>query len=324
MDPRRLLTVAAAGLALGGCALLTPAQRTPASAPQAITATPVAPESRAPTDSGPPPAFDPGPTARPYPEDAEPPPTSAPPPDDAPAHAAPADTVIGGVQVFGWREGRIYTVRTAPLRVTVLALAPGEAVTAKAAGDTVRWQIGEAASGQGPSARTHVLIKPLQSGLETNLVLTTTRRVYLLTLRSGSADAFNAAVAWDYGAVDPPTQPAVALVTGPTAAPDPVSVTPEGPVDARYRITPEGRAPRWTPVRVFNDGVRTVIVLPPRAAVDEIPAVFIRAGRRLQLVNYRQAGNTLVVDRLFDAAELRLGADRPEIVRIRRLAGAAR
>lgn len=171
MDPRRFLTATAVGLTLGGCALLNPDPPPPA--PQAVTPTPVAPEARHPADSAPHPATDPGSAPQPSPEVPESPATSALPPTEP-----PADTVIGGVQVFGWREGRIYTVRTAPLRVTALALAPGETVTAKAAGDTVRWQIGEAASGQGPSARPHVLIKPLQSGLETNLVLTTNQRVY--------------------------------------------------------------------------------------------------------------------------------------------------
>lgn len=315
MDPRRFLTATAVGLTLGGCALLPPDTRSPAPAPQAVSPTPVAPEARHPADSAPHPATGPGSAPQPSPGVPESPTVSALSPTEP-----PADTVIGAVQVFGWQDGRIYTVRTAPLRVTALALAPGETVTAKAAGDTVRWQIGEAASGHGPSARTHVLIKPRQSGLETNLVLTTNQRVYLLALRSGPAGAFNAAVAWDYGAVRQPPETAAAA----NVAPDPVIVTPQGPVDARYRITTDGPAPRWMPTRVFNDGVRTFIALPPAAAVDEIPAVFIRTGRRLQLVNYRQAGPLLIVDRLFDTAELRLGADRPEIVRIRRLAGAAR
>jgi len=96
---------------------------------------------------------------------------------------AETDAVVGGVRVFAWVPGRVYEVRTAPLRVTVLTLGPGEAVTAKAAGDTVRWQIGESTSGEGAGVRSHVMIKPLQTGLETNLVLTTSQRVYLLTLK---------------------------------------------------------------------------------------------------------------------------------------------
>jgi len=244
--------------------------------------------------------------------------------------AASTDAFIGGVRIFGWDPGRVYEVWTAPLRVTALTLAPGEAVTAKAAGDTVRWQIGESISGVGAAVRTHVLIKPLQTGLETNLVLTTSQRVYLLTLRSGAADAFNAAIAWDYAVSS--TTPSSLLETSPgalapTEGPPPVdvaAVTPEGPLDARYRIEPRGRAPRWRPTAVFNDGVRTFIALSPDVAVDETPALFVMTGGDAQLVNYRQADGLLIVDRVFDEAELRLGDRRPRIVRIRRLTGAAR
>ncbi|WP_263973031.1 TrbG/VirB9 family P-type conjugative transfer protein [Brevundimonas goettingensis] len=101
------------------------------------------------------------------------------------------------------------------MRVTTLSLAPGETLVSKAAGDTVRWQIGEAASGSGEGRITHVLLKPLERGLETNLILTTNRRVYLIDLKSGGADAFNAAIAWDAGSVTGASSPVVAQSEGP-------------------------------------------------------------------------------------------------------------
>jgi P-type conjugative transfer protein TrbG len=349
MDPRRFLSVtalwAAAGLALSGCALLRGPYADPVSSSAAITPEVPTPEvgleplPSSEADPGRLPV-EPGSTARPYLEavaQAEPPRrrrAGTPPPETPSGRAAiseanrsaraasSADAFVGGVQVFGWSDGRVYEVWTAPLRVTTLTLAPGEAITAKAAGDTVRWQIGESQSGVGAAARSHVLIKPLQAGLETNLVLTTSQRVYLLTLRSGGADAFNAAIAWDYG-VAVPSRP----VADPLSGLPPVDVqaaTPQGPLDARYRIEARGRSPRWAPTAVFNDGVRTFITLSPGAAIDEAPALFVRAGEDLQLVNYRQADGVLIVDRLFDEAELRLGDRRPQIVRIRRLPGAAR
>jgi type IV secretion system protein VirB9 len=97
---------------------------------------------------------------------------------------------------------------------------------------------------------------------------------------------------------------------------------PEGPLDARYRVEPQGRRPRWTPNAVFNDGRRTFIAFDPDLQVDEAPALFvIAADGELQLTNYRQVGGLYVVDRVFDRAELRLGDRRPQIVRIRRLEG---
>ena len=354
MDPRRLLIPALAGLGLNGCALAgdpVPALGPPSvitADPVASTETPgtsrtAAPEATviafdaaqavegpeaAPANRGPVPyetvasASDPAGRAE----------TAAPGVSGRRAIAAAnlearaasrRDAFVGGVQVFGWSPGRIYEVWTAPLRVTTLTLGAGETLVSRAAGDTVRWQIGETTSGEGPGRRTHVLLKPLQRGLETNLVLTTNRRVYLLDLRSGAADGFNAAIAWDVGAMDEAASPLVEDRAD-LRVPDPVTM-PEGPIDARYRIEPQGRRARWTPVSVFNDGLRTFIAFDPDLQIDEAPALFVIApDGEAQMVNYRQVGGLFIVDRVFDRAELRLGDRRPQVVRIRRLQGAAR
>jgi len=220
---------------------------------------------------------------------------------------------LGGVQVFAYDPGRVYEVWTAPLRVTTLTLSPGETVVSKAAGDTVRWQIGETQSGEGANQRAHVMIKPLQRGLETNLVLATSRRVYLVQLRSGAPEAFNAAVTWDLGSV---------LETpGPAAGPAPTLglVTPQGPLDAGFRIAPKGSRPAWTPTAVMTDGVRTFLTFPPGVTAGEAPALFaLSPAGEAQLVNYRQQGGLWVVDRVLQAAELRVGGRKPQVVRIER------
>ena len=46
--------------------------------------------------------------------------------------------------------------------------------------------------------------------------------------------------------------------------------------------------------------------------------LFVLTDGEAQVVNYRQRGDVMVVDRVFDRAELRLGAKRPEVVRISR------
>lgn len=356
MDPRRLLILAAAGLGLGGCALLREPARPldlavvrsadEAAVDEVPAGTPVSMPTSGENAIAPSPAGGraddqpAGDGAVPYLEAA---PVAALEPPGPADHAASgasgrraiaaanlearaasrSDAFVGGVQIFGWSPGRVYEVWTAPLRVTTLTLGAGETLVSKAAGDTVRWQIGETTSGEGAGRRTHVLLKPLQRGLETNLVLTTNRRVYLLDLRSGAADAFNAAIAWDESAVDQTPSPSVAVAADLRVA-DPV-VTPEGPLDARYRIEPQGRRPRWSPVSVFNDGLRTFIAFDPDLQIDEAPALFVLApDGEAQMVNYRQAGGLFVVDRVFDRAELRLGDRRPQVVRIRRLQGAGR
>jgi type IV secretion system protein VirB9 len=50
----------------------------------------------------------------------------------------------------------------------------------------------------------------------------------------------------------------------------------------------------------------------------EAPALFVLRDSQTQLVNYRIKGDTYVIDRLIDAAELRVGEKGQEIVRIAR------
>ena len=153
-----------------------------------------------------------------------------------------------------------------------------------------------------------------------NLVLTTNRRVYLIDLKSGGVDAFNAAVAWDADSILAVGAPVDAGAAAPVREP---VVMPQGQLDARYRIESRGRRPRWTPTSVFNDGRRTFITFDADLQVDEAPVLFVIApDGEAQMVNYRQVGGLYVVDRVFDRAELRLGDRRPQVVRIRRLSGA--
>jgi len=339
MDPRRLLTLALASLTLGGCALLKPAAARPGEVTPAVVVAPAPPLAPPPSEMGvqivtPAPDFA---TMAPIPNPGRRTPRATVPigrQGDA-LRAAPtgrsailaanlharaasqARDFQGGLQIFSYEPGRVFEVWTAPLRVTTLTLAPGD----KAAGDTVRWQIGETTSGDGAGQRAHIMIKPLRAGLETNLALTTNRRLYLLQLRSGSPTSFNAAIAWDVAAaldaVDPPSPPAAgeaapALVPAPRA------------LDGRYAIKTKGRRPAWTPVAVMTDGVRTYVSLPARATSMETPALFaVDPNGEAQMVNYRQEAGLWVVDRVLQRAELRLGGRRPQVVRIEREGGAS-
>ena len=82
----------------------------------------------------------------------------------------------------------------------------------------------------------------------------------------------------------------------------------------------KGDSPNWRPTRVFDDGAKTYIQFPKDLSVSEAPPLFVteRKGKTANLVNYRVKGDYYVVDRLFDAAELRLGEKDQMIVRIER------
>jgi type IV secretion system protein VirB9 len=236
---------------------------------------------------------------------------------NAAARIEPArDGFLNAVQVFPYTAGALYQVYAAPGHVTDIALEPGERLVGQgpvAAGDTARWIIGDTESGAGAARQVHILVKPTRPDLTTNLVINTDRRTYHLELRATPA-AYMASVSWTY-----PQDAIFALRrhSAEAASAQPIAEgVPLHDLDFRYRI--EGDRPAWRPMRAFDDGRQVFIVFPPDIDRGEMPPLFILgedgAG---ELVNYRIDRNHMIVDRLFEAAELRLG-DRPRVVRILR------
>lgn len=101
---------------------------------------------------------------------------------------------------YAYEPGKLYTVQTAPSFLTAIALRPNEHLISKAAGDTVRWLVAETAQGTEHGPQVVILIKPLDAGLRTNMILTTDQRVYVLDLVSGTGDEHNTLVDWHYPA----------------------------------------------------------------------------------------------------------------------------
>jgi len=162
----------------------------------------------------------------------------------------------------------------------------------------------ETTGGDLANPRALLLLKPTRTDIRTNIVLVTDRRTYSIEAVAVPGQTYSAQTAWRYPGDDS------ALAGGASTAED---------FNFGYRIqTVRGLAPRWRPVRVFDDGAKTFIEFPPEIATSEAPPLFITESGEAALVNFRVAGNRYVVDRLFDAAELRLGAERPIIVRITR------
>lgn len=221
---------------------------------------------------------------------------------------------MGAVQIYPYSEGALYRLYAAPERVTDIALQPGEALVSVAAGDTVRWTVGDTTSGSGEGRRTHILVKPFAAGLRTNLIITTDRRAYYLQLESTPRAAM-AAISWSY-----PQDELIALRRVREGAQAATPVAAGLAVESlNFNYTISGDRPDWRPLRAFDDGRRSYIEFAPSIAVGEAPPLFVVGeDGEAQLVNYRVAGRYYVVDRLFDAAELRLGGKRQKIVRIER------
>lgn len=223
------------------------------------------------------------------------------------------DGYINAIQVYPYTKGALYQLYAAVNQVTDIALEPGEKLVSVSAGDTVRWVVGDTTSGEGKDAQVHILVKPVGADLETNLVITTDRRTYHLEMRS-SNKTYMASVSWTF--------PAAELVSlrkqrdEAAASLASIADTAVNIDQLRFRYRIEGDAP-WKPRQVFDDGAKVYIQFPSGLAQSEAPPLFVMGpDGKAALVNYRVRGTTYIVDRLFAAAELRLGTAPQRVVRI--------
>jgi len=199
------------------------------------------------------------------------------------------DAYINATLYYDYEAGRLYEVETSPHFLTAIMLRPGEKLVAKAAGDTVRWVLGETEEGAGANAQEVVLLKPIRGGLRRNYP-----QEQMQELAAAQAQALQA----DRAAKAADAQLVVAA--------------PASPVDQLhfgYDIRPiHSKPPRWQPIRVFDDGIKTYIQFPINMAATDAPPLFlVGPGDKAELVNYRYLNGYYVVDRLVDVAELRIG-----------------
>jgi type IV secretion system protein TrbG len=214
-----------------------------------------------------------------------------------------------------------------PLRVCEIELETGEEVLDVALGDPLRWHAQPMESGPPEARAPHVIVKPTEPEISTNLVISTTRRVYHLGLISTTEEsgAYVRSARFYYPQETvahwtaekeresklraEETQRVVA--TGPTVRPE----------DLEFGYAIEGDNTPWRPTQVFDDGTHVYLQMPQSMRVTEAPAVFVETatGDR-SLVNYRLRGRYYIVDKLFSSAVLVLGVgSHQEQVTIRRL-----
>lgn len=222
------------------------------------------------------------------------------------------------IQQYAWEDGALFQIYTSPGQVTDIVLQEGETLVGPgpvAAGDTVRWIIGDTVSGTGATRRVHILVKPTRPDITTNLVINTDRRTYHLELRAMAA-TYMAAVSWAY--------PQDALIALRAAAAERERTAPlasgidVAALDFRYRI--RGDRPDWRPVRVFDDGRQVFIEFAENVSRSDMPPLFVIGETgAAELVNYRVAGRYMIVDRLFGQAELKLASGKRAVsVRLER------
>jgi len=199
----------------------------------------------------------------------------------------------------------------AVLQACDVELQPGEQVNNLNVGDQ-RFIVEPALSGSGAAEVQHLILKPQDVGLDTTLVVTTNRRAYHMKLRShrtqymariGFIFPEDALSKWD----------AIKLREAKQKQDQTIPQTKENIGDLSFAYDVTGSA-SWKPVRVYNDGVKTVIQMPAAMAQTEAPTLLVvrKEGGLFSddetvMVNYRVHGDRYIVDTVFQKAILIAG-----------------
>lgn len=213
----------------------------------------------------------------------------------------------GGTVKFNFGSG-LATIICAPLYVCDVSLQAGEVVTQVDVGDALRWKVTPATSGQGHQTVTHLLVKPTDLGLSTNMLIHTDRRTYNMLLLS-KKESWMPNVAFSYPE-EAEIQWAAYRERQQQAEKEPmklnISTDPDSGINFNYQVS--GKNYTWKPLRVYADAAKTYIQFPAQVKNTKLPALLILGdGKQLQLVNYRIQGDRFVVDQVINRAALILG-----------------
>lgn len=206
------------------------------------------------------------------------------------------------------------TIVCKPLYTCDIELPPGETINDIAVGDTVRWLVAPMHSAAKGKQIQHVIVKPTESDIESNLIITTSERTYMLTLQASDTGYISRIGFYDPGAMAQSWKNASQdMDSSQIAAADGAAVC-RNEIHA-YKVDGDNGVP-WFPVRAFDDGTHVCIQMPAEMETSDAPAFYeIGDNDDLQLVNYRVKGNFYVVDKTFEkgALVLGVGGDRKQV-----------
>ena len=154
-------------------------------------------------------------------------------------------------------------------------------------------------------------------GLDTNLIVTTNRRAYHINMRSSRTE-YMARVGFIYPEDAQAKWDALKTREVKLRQDQTIPQTKENINDLSFAYDIKGSA-SWKPVRVYNDGVKTIIQMPATMAQTEAPTLLVvrKEGGLFSddetvTVNYRVQGDRYIVDSVFQKAILIAGVGRSQ------------
>jgi type IV secretion system protein VirB9 len=215
----------------------------------------------------------------------QPPQPQAGPQPEAPAFAVPGPPsapppLDSRIQSVEYHEDQVIPIQVAGGYQLMVEFAADERIESVAVGDSAAWQVTPNHSGD------RIFIKPLQSGLATNLTVVTSARTYTFDLGPGSAGG-----------------PYVLRFTYPGANAA-AEADPAGAVAGRYRLS-GARALR--PSRISDDGIHTYIEWPRDRSLPAVYAIDERGQE--SIVNGMMRDDLFVIDAVVHRLVFRIDRD---------------
>ena len=211
----------------------------------------------------------------------------------------------GAIQfVYGAQDP---TIVCAVREVCDIALQHGEQLNSISVGDATRWNVVPAITGTGDNETEHLIIKPLSVGSETSMVVTTDRRTYHFLLHS-HATTFMPYVSFSYPEDMQIKLAALKAKEQKERQDRTIPETGEYLGNLNFNYCLKGHA-EFKPVRVYDDGVKTIIQFPTAVPVTDAPVLLVDSpfAKSPGLVNSRLQSNRLIVDKIFSKAVLIAG-----------------
>lgn len=206
----------------------------------------------------------------------------------------PSDGESKGARVtYEYKDDSLFYVNTKLGFVNDIELRPGEVVTHIAGGDTKRWLIDKAIVGN----VQHVYIKPIEAGIDTNIIINTNQRAYRLYVIV--SDDYDPLISFTFP--DSPTSGQRLRVPE-----DNPPVYGER-VNRNYEIRVKKKADKaLIPLEIFDDGRQTFIRISKDNKYD-LPVLYSIDPwnkKNIAMVNYRVKGEYIIVDGVYPHGRL--------------------
>jgi len=225
---------------------------------------------------------------------------------------------IGGTQFYDYNEYKQYPVVCKMLSLTVIQLENGETpIGVPYLSDTLRWELtGDVWRTVDGLSVQLVMIKPLEPGLTTNMILVTNQRIYQFVLTS-TRDSYMPMVKFRYPLAHN------RFITAETLRRQEEQNGREEEegyfLSYNYKIVSGWFLtgwfkPQWQPIEAWDDGHKTYVRLPRGVLQKEYPVIFEKSN---YIVNYRVNENIIIMDKLVTSVTLRLDGKRVRIIKSR-------